>query len=185
MPKIRRSSSAIHIHQSQKRCLRSIDVKPFPALVVALNLVAAFAVLTSGSILFMAGTFRPLPEIAVALLAFGGCLGAFEGAVHWGFTIDRPDVILPRTNPLTDRRRAWLGGGALLWFWLALCVGLLCSFKAGFLLEALGFALQFAIERIAGRWGRLPPGYQHVKLAFTVLVEIGLVLAALSPLGKV
>lgn len=155
-------------------------MKPFPPLIAALTLCAAFSVLTLGAVLFVASAVRPFPRLSLVLLAFAGCLGAFQGAVHWGFTVEKPDIVLPGRKSDYERRRALLGTGAFLWSWLALCVGLLCSVKAGYLLEAAGFTGQFALERVAARWGKMPPAYLAIKLGFTAMVLLGLLLAILS-----
>ena len=159
-------------------------MRQFPvtaAMLVALGGVFPFLV---GIWLFLAGVLTSLPHLSLILLAYGGCLLAFYGAVQWGLLASKPTIILPKGEGLRDRRALLLGAFAFLWGWLSLCVGLLGNLRTGFGLEALGFIGVFALERIANRCGDLPPGYFVVRAVSTGLCVAGFLLALLSPQGR-
>ncbi|MCT6814553.1 DUF3429 domain-containing protein [Bombella apis] len=159
-------------------------MRQFPvtaAMLVALGGVFPFLV---GGWLFLAGVLTSLPHLSQILLAYGGCLLPFYGAVQWGLLASKPTINPPKGESLRDRRALLSGTFAFLWGWLALCVGLLGNLRTGFGLEAIGFAGIFALERIANRHGDLPQGYIMVRAISTGLCVIGFLFALLSPQGQ-
>lgn len=159
-------------------------MRQFPvtaAMLIALGGVFPFFV---GGWLFLAGVLTSLPHLSLILLSYGGCLLSFYGAVQWGLLASKPTIILPKGEGQRNGRAVLLGAFAFLWGWLSLCVGLLGNLRLGFGLEVIGFAGIFALERIANRYGDLPPGYFMVRAVSTGLCVIGFLLALLSPQGQ-
>lgn len=151
---------------------------PFLAFILGLLGLAPFAAL--GSWLFLAGLFAPFPRLAAMLLAYGGCVLSFLGAIHWGLALRRPDIISARGTAEQDRRHLLLGAGAPLWAWLSLCIGWLASIRWGFIFEIAGFTAVFVLEREAGRRGALPQGYLPFRAVLTAGAVFFLLLAALQ-----
>lgn len=158
-------------------------MKPFPVKAAMFLLLSGIFCFLMGSWLFLAGILVPLPHLSVVMLLYGGCLLAFQGAIHWGLMVEKPDIILPQGPAPTEQRRIFLGIAFFLWAWVALCVGLLCTTQSGYVMEAIGFAGGFSLERVAARRGELPKGFLPIKAIFSVLVVLGFIAALISPQG--
>ncbi|UMM64761.1 hypothetical protein DM15PD_17810 [Aristophania vespae] len=134
--------------------------------------------------MFLAGVLMPLPHLSIILLTLCGCLIAFQGAYHWGMIGQIPLIILPQREGRADYIRMLLGGGALLWAWFSLCLGLLATVQTGYCLELLGFWGIIASERSLKRNASLPPSYYLIKVIFVFLTSLGLIFALISPQGR-
>ncbi|QDH17821.1 DUF3429 domain-containing protein [Swingsia samuiensis] len=153
-----------------------------PFLVLVLGLGGLIPFITLGGWIFLAGFFSPLPHLTVILLAYSACILSFIGAVHWGFAMERPDIITIRGTEKKDQQRLLLGVCPALWAWLALCVGLLLDLRVGYFLEIIGFLFTLFVERAAWKKGNLPPGYMPLRAFLTAGATISLLMAAMSPL---
>lgn len=158
-------------------------MKPFPVKAAMFLLLGGIFCFLMGCWLFLAGILVPLPHLSVIMLLYGGCLLAFQGAIHWGLTVEKPEIIPPQGTASTERRRIFLGVAFFVWAWAALCVGVLGSVQSGYAMEALGFAAGFSLERVAARRGELPQGLLLIKAIFSVLTILGFIAAFISPQG--
>ncbi|MCX5614033.1 DUF3429 domain-containing protein [Bombella saccharophila] len=159
-------------------------MRQFPVTAAMLIVLGGVLPLLMGGWLFLAGIVMPLPHLTLVLLAYGGCLLPFYGAMNWGFLACKPTIILPKGESLRDKRAILLGGFAFLWGWLAMGVGASGSLKIGFALEIGGFLSLILLERLANRHGDFPPGYFLVRVISSILCVIGFTLALLSPQGQ-
>lgn len=158
-------------------------MKPFPVVAAMFLLLGGIFCFLMGGWLFLAGVLVPLPHLSVVMLLYGGCLLAFQGAVHWGLTVEKPEIIPPQGTGAVERRRIFLGLAFFLWGWVALCVGLLCTMQSGYAMIIIGFIGGFSLERVAARRGELPQGFLLIKGALTTLVVLGFLAALMSPQG--
>lgn len=159
-------------------------MRKFPVTAAMLIVLGGVLPLLAGGWIFLAGVLIALPHLSLVLLAYGGCLLSFYGAVHWGFLACKPTLILPTGEKTADQRLIILGVMCFLWSWLALCIGVLVSLRAGYAMEGVGFAGLFLAERIVNRYEQIPPGYLVVKAVGTALCLFGFFLAFLSPQGQ-
>ncbi len=155
-------------------------MKRLPILAVMLGLLGLLPFLgcTIGIILFPEQV--PVPNLVMAIIAYGAVILAFLGGVHWGFALEpAPSVVAPM-QAATDNKRLALGVIPSLIGWAALLVPLVASSMVAVLLLILGFVLTTAVEAQAHRRGAVPGGYMALRWLLSAIVLVCLVVVLLD-----
>ena len=131
-------------------------MKRLPILAVVLGVLGLIPFLgcTIGIILFPSDV--PVPNMVMAIIAYGAVILSFLGGVHWGLALEpAPSVIVPG-QAATDSKRLALGVVPSLIGWAALLVPLVLPPEAGLALLAVGFLGTIVMEARLTRAGMAP-----------------------------
>jgi hypothetical protein len=161
---------------------RVVMMKRLPFLAVVLGVLGLIPFLgcTIGIILFPSDV--PVPNMVMAIIAYGAVVLSFLGGVHWGLALEpAPSVIVPG-QAATDNKRLALGVLPSLIGWAALLVPLVSSPLIAIVLLILGFALTILVEAQAQRRGAIPEGYMALRWVLSAVVLLCLVVVLLARL---
>ncbi len=145
--------------------------KPLPPLAPILGIAgilpfAAFSIAAVGA----------APDSALTatrgLVGYGAVILAFLGGVHWGFTLDEPELAR------YVRVRLTLGVVPSLIGWAAILASLVSEPALGLAILVAGFIATIVIEWRGHRLGLVPGGYMLMRWGISVVV-IALLVAVL------
>lgn len=155
-------------------------MKRLPILAVVLGLLGLIPFLgcTIGIILYPSHV--PVPNLVMAIIAYGAVILAFLGGVHWGFALDRSPTILAPGQAVSDRSRLILGVIPSLIGWAALLVTVVSSPMVAIILLILGFLGTTLVEAQANRRGLVPGGYMALRWLLSSVVLLCLVVVLLA-----
>ncbi|GAN53342.1 hypothetical protein Tasa_009_137 [Tanticharoenia sakaeratensis NBRC 103193] len=151
---------------------------PLLAYVLGLGGLVPFVLIALAMLLF--GSFKPVPHLGAAMLAYGGAILSFLGAVHWGLALEQKAIVVPGAARI-DSLRLLLGVCPSLVAWIAVYIGTTHDFRVGVLIEIMGFIATYAVERTAGKSGALPAGYLRLRMVLTTIVCLSLAASLLAP----
>ena len=157
-------------------------MKRLPILAVVLGVLGLIPFLgcTIGIILFPSDV--PVPNMVMAIIAYGAVILSFLGGVHWGLALEpAPSVIVPG-QAATDSKRLALGVVPSLIGWAALLVPLVSSALVAIILLILGFAVTLLVEAQARRRGAIPEGYMALRWVLSAVVLLCLFAVLLARL---
>ena len=98
------------------------------------------------------------------LVGYGAVILAFLGGVHWGFTLDEPELAR------FVRARLTLGVVPALIGWAAVLVSLVSEPALGLVILVAGFIATVVVEWRAHRLGLVPGGYMVMRWGISVIV---------------
>jgi len=157
-------------------------VRPLSPLVIFLGIAGLVPFVGLAMAALFWGSLGPITHIGVAMLAYGGCILSFLGAVHWGLALEQPAIMLAQGVGAINRRRLFLGVMPSLWSWIAIYAGVVWAPRGGILMEMIGFVLVLLAERAAYRQGALPAGYFPFRALLTAVVVLSLAACLSAPL---
>lgn len=157
-------------------------MRPLSPLVVFLGAGGLVPFLCLAMAALFWGSLGPVTHIGVAVLAYGGCILSFLGAVHWGLALEQPAIVPAQGLGALNRRRLMLGVLPALFGWIAVYTGVVWSPRGGIVIEIVGFLAVLAAERAAYRKGALPPGYFPFRAVLTAIVIVCLAACLSAPL---
>ena len=137
--------------------------KPLPPLAVFLGIagILPFAALGIASVGESSGSALIATR---GLVGYGAVILAFLGGVHWGFTLDEPELAR------FVRARLTLGVIPSLIGWAAILVGLASEPALGLAVLIAGFVATVVIEWRGHRLGLVPGGYMLMRWGISVVV---------------
>ncbi len=137
--------------------------KPLPKLAIFLGIAgiipfAFFGILSVGQ--------SPVSALAAArgLVGYGAVILAFLGGVHWGFTLDEPELAR------FVRIRLTLGVVPALIGWAAILASLVAEAGLGLAILIAGFVATVVIEWRGHKLGLVPGGYMLLRWGISIVV---------------
>lgn len=157
-------------------------MRPLSPFVIFLGIGGLVPFVTLAMAALFWGSLGPITHIGVAMLAYGGCILSFLGAVHWGLALEQPAIMPAQGMGALNRRRLFLGVVPSLWAWVAIYTGVVWAPRGGIQMEIVGFILVLLAERAAYRKGALPAGYFPLRVILTAIVVLCLAACLSAPL---
>lgn len=82
---------------------------PFPFMAAIFLVLSGLFPLFAGGWLLLSGVWSASPFTSMVLLGFTACLLSFQGALHWGMVLHKPDIIVPQNTFEIEKYHLSLG----------------------------------------------------------------------------